>query len=249
MSVSGAAGHDGAVARKLGSTPSPPQPSAALAPPAAQRTRSPGWRDPRLWIGVAIVAGSVVLGARLLAAADETVAVWAAADDLGPGERIDAGDLEAQRVRFADDTDLARYWSADEELPADLTLVRGIGAGELLPRRSTGPAGEADLRVVPVAVDPGLVPSGVGPGVVVDIYVLDGAGALAEGDAGAAGGADAEESRIEGLSVVGVAADSEGFAASGQQRLDLAMSPEQADRYFALLASLGDPVVTVLLGG
>ncbi|MBJ7530487.1 MAG: hypothetical protein JHD04_13315, partial [Nocardioides sp.] len=78
---------------------------------------------------MAIVAGSVVLGARLLAAADETVAVWAAADDLGPGERIDAGDLEAQRVRFADDTDLARYWSADEELPADLTLVRGVGAG------------------------------------------------------------------------------------------------------------------------
>jgi hypothetical protein len=42
----------------------------------ALRVRRPGWRDPRLWIGVVLVAGSVVAGARLLAAADDTVQVW-----------------------------------------------------------------------------------------------------------------------------------------------------------------------------
>ena len=57
----------------------------------AQRVRRPGWRDPRLWIGVVLVAGSVVAGARLLAAADDTVQVWAAATDLGAGARADRG--------------------------------------------------------------------------------------------------------------------------------------------------------------
>ena len=39
--------------------------------------------DPRLWVGVAIVAVCVVAGARLLAAADDTVAVWAVAPTWG----------------------------------------------------------------------------------------------------------------------------------------------------------------------
>ena len=34
----------------------------------------PGWRDPRLWIGVAIVAVSVLVGALVLGTSDDTVA-------------------------------------------------------------------------------------------------------------------------------------------------------------------------------
>ena len=47
----------------------------------------PGWRDPRLWIGVAIVAVSVVVGSRLLAAADDSVAVWALPATWPPATR------------------------------------------------------------------------------------------------------------------------------------------------------------------
>jgi len=50
-----------------------------------------------------LVAASVVVGARVLAAADDTVQVWAAARDLGAGQRVEADDLVAQRVRFAVD--------------------------------------------------------------------------------------------------------------------------------------------------
>ncbi len=59
--------------------------------------------------GVAIVAVSVVAGSRLLAAADDTVAVWAVVADLGPGDTVAEADLEARRVRFADTADLDRY--------------------------------------------------------------------------------------------------------------------------------------------
>ena len=53
--------------------------------PRATRSRPPGWRNPRLLLGIVLVAGSVVLGARLLAAADDTVAVWAVSADLPDG--------------------------------------------------------------------------------------------------------------------------------------------------------------------
>ena len=96
-----------AVARNLGDATAAASASGTTTagpdvPPALRGHRS-GWRDPRLWIGVVLVAASVVVGARVLAAADDTVQVWAAAADLGAGQRVDADDLVAQRVRFADD--------------------------------------------------------------------------------------------------------------------------------------------------
>ena len=49
------------------------------------------------------VAASVVAGARVLATADDTVQVWAAASDMGAGDRLTEADLVASRVRFADE--------------------------------------------------------------------------------------------------------------------------------------------------
>ena len=112
-----------------------------MAATPAQRVRRPGWRDPRLWVGVVLVAGSVVAGSRLLAAADDTVQVWAASSDLGAGARLTEEDLVAARVRFADESTLAGYFTVDDELPADLELVHGVRAGELLPRAAVGSAG------------------------------------------------------------------------------------------------------------
>src|SRR5690349_1797373 len=102
--------------------------------PPAVRSRPPGWRDPRLWIGLLIVALSVVGGSQLLASADDTVAVWAVSEEAGPGAALTEDDLVVRRVRFADGDDLTAYYRADATLPADLRLVRGVGAGELLPR-------------------------------------------------------------------------------------------------------------------
>ena len=58
-----------------------PRPAADTEVPRATRSRRPGWRNPRLLIGLALVAGSVLVGARLVAAADDTVR--AAIDEAG----------------------------------------------------------------------------------------------------------------------------------------------------------------------
>ena len=154
-------------------------PSAAAAtplpvpPPAATRATSPGWRDPRLWVGVAIVAASVLTGSRVLASADDTVAVWVVYRDVGPGETLSPDDLVAERVRFADDTRLEAYFTAADALPGELPLLRGLGSGELLPRAAIGAADATDTVELSLAVAPLLVPPSVGAGSVVDIYLSD----------------------------------------------------------------------------
>ena len=88
-----------------------------------------------------IVAVSVVAGARLLASADDTVAVWAAAADMGAGDTVAADDLVARRVRFGDDRrPRALLRRRRRRCRPDLQLTRGVGAGELLPRAAVGPA-------------------------------------------------------------------------------------------------------------
>ena len=176
------------------------------------------------------MAVSVVAGSRLLAAADDTVTVWAATDDLAGGAEITSGDLEARQVRFADAADLGHYYAADDPLPADARLVRGVGRGELLPRAAVGTAAEADVLELPIAVD--LVPDSVGSGSVVSVYVRD--AVRCPECAGAA---------LESVTVVDAPPADE---LTGVRQLVLAVEPDDADRWFALLATLETPVVTVV---
>lgn len=146
-------------------------PGAAPAPPAT-RARPPGWRDPRLWVGIAIVAVSVVAGARIIGSADDSVTVWAAAGDLAPGSRLEPADLAPTRVDFDSPDDLARYVSTDAELPADGVLVQGVGQGDLLPRSALGTAEDARSLTLSISVPVDQVPPSVGAGSRVDVYVL-----------------------------------------------------------------------------
>jgi hypothetical protein len=214
------------------------------APPAAQRVQRAGWRDPRLWVGVAIVAVSVVAGARLMASADDTVPVWVAADDLAAGAPVTPADLERHRVRFADGDDLDGYYRASEPPPAGV-LLRGVGDGELLPRTAVGPAAQRDTVQVPLAVDPQQVPPSVGRGSVVDVYVLGGPSGRTDGASGVAGSGSAEPA-LAGVSVVDAPDVEDSFVVSGKRELVLAVPEEQAQRFFGLIDAADTPTVTVV---
>jgi len=214
-----------------------PRGTGGIAPvPAATRAARPGWRDPRLWIGVLIVAVSVVAGARLLAAADDTVSVWAVAADAGPGAELGPDDLVAHRVRFADTDDLTRYFTLDEELPGDLRLVRGVTAGELLPRAALGTAeDDADTVELPVAVEADQVPGSVRAGSVVDVYLL-GRGARGQGGP-----------TLSDATVVDAPAIESTFgAASGRRQLVLAVPAADAAAFLEALGRVDNPRLTVV---
>lgn len=225
------------VAIDLGTPPAAPPTSA----PAATRTRAPGWRDPRLWVGVVVVAGSVLLGARVVGAADDTVTVWAAAEELPAGAPLRPDDLVAARVRFADEADLAAYLQTSQELPADAVLGRSVGAGELVPGAALGAGGDSDLLQLAVAVEPEQLAGAVAAGSRVNVYLV----ARGGGDRGH----DSGEPVLEDVVVLDAAAADDGYAASGLRRLVLAVPEDDARRYYGLLGSLTDPLVSVAVRG
>ncbi|MCL2542404.1 MAG: hypothetical protein FWE71_08110 [Nocardioidaceae bacterium] len=209
---------------------SPPAPSS----PPAQRVGRPGWRDPRLWIGVVLVTASVLAGARLLAGADDTVRVWAVAHEIGAGSRVHPADLVVRRVRFGDASDLDLYYVADQALPGGLVLGRTIGAGELLARSAVRRAGEADTERVSVEVDPGRVDPDVHAGSVVDVYLDD------QGDGG---GPDGRV--LSGVTVLAAPSYDETYATSGFRQVVLAVPTGQVQRFERRRAAMQDPVINL----
>lgn len=209
--------------------------------PSARRASAPGWRDPRLWIGVAIVAASVLAGALVLGTTDDTVPVWAATDTMGAGQVITAGDLTVRRVRFADSSDAELYLGAGQSLPADLRLLRGIGAGELLPRAAVGPSGDVSLRQVPISVAPDQVPRGVAVGAVVDVYLRPGSHSGCQ-DAPVCSGRPV----LAGVTVLDAPPVDQAFGSDGGRMLVLGMTSAEAHRFFRLFSATDSPSLTVV---
>ncbi len=205
-------------------THAPVRPTADTEVPRATRSRRPGWRSPRLLIGLALVAGSVLVGARLMAAADDTVTVWAVTADQPAGARLTEDDVVTRRVRFADDRTAAGYLPASQALPEG-SLDRAVSAGELLPRSALTRGSEQDVVEVPVSLAADDLPATVRRGSVVDIWVAPDPGA-----AGDAGGASGEEQGaavrvLRGVVVVAVPRASGSMApqATGQVIVGLPM--------------------------
>lgn len=136
----------------------------------ARRITPPSWRDTRLLVGVLLVLASVVAGALVVARADETVPVWAAARVLTPGTELVEADLRVVAVRL--DAVGMRYLPASGRLAPGQVVLRTVAAGELVPRSALGARDQVDLRPVsvPVAAE---VAEPLGPGVLVDVWVAD----------------------------------------------------------------------------
>lgn len=201
----------------------------------ATRLRVAGWRDWRLWVGVALVAACVVAGARLVDSTDEGTPVWAAATDLAAGDRVTAADLEVRRVGFEADA-AARYLPADRELPGD-RLGRAVAAGELVPAAALG-AGPGDRLEVPLVVPEGAVPASVADGSEVDVWV-------ASPDAG-----QGPATRVlDDVRVLRAPPADESFGATGERHLVLAVGDAQADRLGRALAAASAGTVFVVREG
>lgn len=141
-----------------------------LPAPTATRLRRPGWRDPRLLVGLAMVAGSVALGAWVVQDAQRTVDVYVARDALTPGSEVAADDLRVAQVRLPAE-DLAHYVTVADGLPEGGVALRVVAQGELVPRSALGSADELALRPVPITVAE-LPSEDVVPGAKVDLWAI-----------------------------------------------------------------------------
>jgi hypothetical protein len=204
--------------------------------PAPRRVRPPRWLDLRLVLGVLLVLGSVLLGARVVSAADATVAVWAVAGDLAEGTQLTADDLVPVDVRL--DETAGAYLSTSTR-PEGRTLSRAVQAGELLPRSALEQAGE--LVQVALPVQAGYVPPGLERGQLVDVYALadPAAGATAEADGSVA--LVVAEAPVQALS-----GRSEGVLSTPTTTVQVvvAVAADEADDVLAAIG--GRPLVVVV---
>jgi len=172
-------------------------------PPAA---RLPGrrWRDWRLVLGAVLVLGSAAAGAAALAAADDTVATWAARGDLVDGAVLAPDDLVSVQVRL--EAPANPYLTGP--VPDGYVLVRPVASGELLPASAVAPAGDISgvSRLVSVAVSSDAAPGALRAGDRVDVWLVP--DDLAEPDAAAA-------LLVEAVPVASVPVVESSFGASG----------------------------------
>ncbi|PID52991.1 MAG: hypothetical protein CSB46_10745, partial [Micrococcales bacterium] len=126
--------------------------------------RAPSWRDPRLLIGLVLVAASVVLGARVVAANSDTELYLTAVHTLTPGTTVQEADLRSVHVNLGDAAE--RYLPATQVPPAGSIVVQTVREGELLPTQALGSAEDVRLRPLNLPVTGGSA-EGMRPGDVV----------------------------------------------------------------------------------
>jgi hypothetical protein len=205
---------------------------------APRRVRPPRWLDLRLVLGVLLVLGSVLLGARVFAAADATVPVWSAAGDLAAGSVLAAGDLVAVDVRL---DDVAGAYLATSTRPEGRTLARAVRNGELLPRTALEePAGLVQLAL---PVQAGYVPPGLDRGQVVDVYAVadPAAGATATGNGSVA-------LVVAAAPVQAVSGRTEGVLSTATTTVQVVVSVPVGQAPVVLEAIGGRPLVVVVHG-
>lgn len=135
--------------------------------------------DPRLVIGVLLVAASVAGVVAIVSANDRSIEVYAAAEALAPGDRVTVDRLAVRSVRLDATADL---YLAPGDVPAEGVLVsRSVNAGELVPVSAVGGADGARLAALVLQVEGGLAAS-VGAGSVVEVWAAaqTGSGEFAE---------------------------------------------------------------------
>ena len=121
------------------------------------------WTDLRLWLGLCLIVGSMLAGAYLLSADEDSITVWRASADLAVG---DLPQVEPVTVRLEDSASI--YLSATTQPEGRMRVP--VQAGALLPAAAVGAGDSAQSRLVTVAVDSLHTPVGLSPGDVVDVW-------------------------------------------------------------------------------
>ncbi|GGI47717.1 Flp pilus assembly protein CpaB [Agromyces flavus] len=134
---------------------------------STRRERGGARIDPRLVIGVALVAGSALGVWALIEALDDTTDVVVASETLTPGSRIGADDLRVESVRLG--AVAAGYMRPADVPDGGLVVVRTVRAGELVPSASVAEHDTAGLATV-VIPGRGALAGEVAPGALVDVW-------------------------------------------------------------------------------
>lgn len=139
--------------------------------PASPRRRL---HDPRLALGLVLIALAAALGGFLLDDHDATVTVLVMRHDLPAGSQVRSVDVRPRRVRM--ESDLTGRYAGPTHLARGLALDRPVRAGDILPVSALRAAPTRPRIEVPLGVRRTDLPATVTRGSVVDVWTLPRAG-------------------------------------------------------------------------
>lgn len=216
-------------------------------PDPAQRLGRKRWTDPRLLVGIVLVAVAVVAGAAVVRASDDTTAVWALRTDVHEGETPRLSDLERVDVHV-DQMVAERYLGAAEDILAERleasVWARDVPAGELLAVSALTPREQTRAGELPLGVAVGSMPTDLRPGYWVDVWV--GPGRSGSGSGNGRGGA---ERVLERVRVQDVEARSSALGDGGGRVVLVALDDAAVDDLAAVLDRVGRGAVTLVRVG
>lgn len=122
---------------------------------------------PRYLLGLILIITSFISAFLISSASDRTITVWASSTDLAPGKIIEEKDITPVKVRLLSNAE--QYLDASVEI-VGTSVVRKIGAAELIPSFALSPQVDTSLQRVPIQVERLMSPVGLGAGDLVDIY-------------------------------------------------------------------------------
>ncbi len=158
---------------------------------------------------------SVVLGASVVARADDTRPVYAASHVLEPGQALTTADLHVVDVQLGGQS--GHYLDGRHRVAPGAVMLRSVQAGELVPTSAIGDQAAVRSRPVSIPVSAGAV-DGLRPGALVDVWV-------------SAKGADAQtfdppRSVVSGAEVVSVRASGGVLSAGSDTTVRLLLANE-----------------------
>jgi hypothetical protein len=129
-----------------------PRASAASPEPASPRARritTPSWLDARLVLGLALVLGSVLAGAKIVSGASRTHPTVTARRDLAAGTILTPSDLTIARVQLPGHGSGVYVARLDDAVGKE--LARPVSAGELVPVGALAAVSARTTVTVPLA--------------------------------------------------------------------------------------------------
>jgi hypothetical protein len=184
----------------------------------ASRLRRPGWKDPRLLVGMLLVLLSVAGIVTLVQSLDRSQGYWAAGQDLVPGAVVEPEHLTVVQARLGDAAD--DYLPADRPVPADASVVGTVRQGELIPVDAVASVDPESRQAVALTLEDPL-PEGTGPGARVDVWI-----ATADGRQGF----NEPDLVAPHAELAGIAEASGSFGTTGEVSLQVLLGPEELPR-------------------
>jgi hypothetical protein len=200
--------------------------------------------DPRLLIGLLLVAASVAATVGIVAAVDKRTQVYAAAGPLEPGQRIAASDLVARGVAL-DGSD-ALYLGVGDVPRAGLVVTRAVAQGELVPASSVGRTTDVDATSLVLRLAT-RVSAAVKPGAEIDVWSAAPATQAAAIDSDDAA-ADPPSVLVAGATVVRVIDDDQALTVDHEgSAVEVRLPRSRVARVLAAIAA-GDDLAVVPAG-